>query len=284
MATEKKQMTPEEKKREKERLALEKAELAENEKRKKERLKRKKKREVKLKKKIKKEKKRIKKEINFPYKILNLAIALFTLLILIFFLFATDMSLVSIVKWTAFLLLTQYLIFGGAMSAYVYMLAEDKKLELKERIKQDVLDQKIEEDVIKQQELQELQDLEKEIKEKRLAETIKLKNQSQKELQASNEVISSELDNQALPETDLDNPSLPEFHEPKEHFDIEINDTTGNFDDSMAENIPKVEDFERMEIDSEDNDDENQDNNAEQKEFIAFEDYPDLEQHNKNDK
>ncbi len=284
MATEKKLMTPEEKKREKERLALEKAELAEREKRKKDRLNRKKKREAKLKKKINKEKKRIKKEINFPYKILNLAIALFTLLILIFFLFATDMSLVSILKWTAFLLLVQYLIFGGAMSAYVYMLAEDKKLELKEKAKQDILDQKIEEDVIKQQELQELQDLEKEIKEKRLAETLKLKNQSQKELQASNDTVNFDLDSQALPETDLDNPALPEFHEPKEHFDVEINDVTDSYDDSIVAKIPKVKDYENVELDSEENDQENQDNNLEQKEFIAFEDYPDLEQHNKNDK
>jgi ABC-type multidrug transport system fused ATPase/permease subunit len=282
MAAEKKQMTPEEKKREKERLALEKAELAEREKRKKERDKRKKRREAKLNKKIKQEKKRIRKEINFPYKILNLVISMLTLLILIFFLFVTDMSIISIVKWTAFLLLVQYLVFGGAMSVYVYMLAEDKKLELIEMAKQEEMNLRIEEDLIKQQELQELQDLEKEIKERRMAETLKLKNKTQKELQASYDEVPGGIIDEMLGETDLDNPTLPEFNEPKENYDIdlELGDVNQNAKTEQKKNI-KIPNLE-MDLEMEDSGEAQLEGNQ-MKEFIPLEDYPDIEKHGRNE-
>ncbi len=271
MAKEKKQLTPEEKKREKERLALEKAELAERDKRKKERKKRKKRREARLKKKINKEKKRIKKEINFPYKILNLVIAISTLLILMFFL-STDMSIISILKWTAFLLLAQYMILGGAMAAYVYMLAEDKKLELKEQAKQDEMSMREEDEFIKQQELKELQDLENEIKEKRLAETLKLKNKSQKELQADN--TENNIGDQALSETDLDNPILPEFQEPKESFDVEIDDNFDLKNNTSNAKVTNVTD----DLELEDSNGEPEiEGFPEMKEFIPMVDYPDEE-------
>lgn len=149
----------------------EKAEIAEIEKLKKEKLRKAKLREKKAKVQQKKEIKRIKATINFPIKLHFNITMLVTLFSFIFFYFVLELEIgpTLLLLFTVFTFM--YLIVGGIGVAVFYMISRDKEQELREQLRMEVEHRINEERRLEREELERLEEIERDIAAKRLVDT-----------------------------------------------------------------------------------------------------------------
>ncbi|MFW6232695.1 MAG: hypothetical protein ACOC4D_01515, partial [Bacteroidota bacterium] len=177
-----KTLTPEQKKREDERKEREKKEQEELKKKEKEKQERKKKKELREKKRRekakkirKKEQKRVKRLMNMPFKLLWQVGGLVTFLSFIIINYATDTALIDSLFYCFFIFTFIYLVGGGAMVLIFFLISEDKIKELEYQRELDEKRRQEEEIRIKEHEQNKLEELEKEISEKKLRESMRRK-------------------------------------------------------------------------------------------------------------
>jgi Flp pilus assembly protein TadB len=220
-------------KEEEEKLEKEKIQLQ------KERDKRKKKREAKKRKLEKKEQKRIKWLINLPFMSLFKISSLITFLAFIFIYFWLKNDIYTSILMSFFIFTAIYLGFGIIMVAVFYLLSIDKEQELKEELrlaKQKELD---EEKARQDQEMSELEALERELAEKRLKDDI-----PPAELPGNSEESQKEVDLedvQSLSEENKD-PEIPDFDDLESNNEPKMNKETENTPDEtpQEENEPQA--------------------------------------------
>ncbi len=240
----KKILTPEEKKREKEQLEKEKQEKANIEKIKKEKEKRRKLKEKKLKLEQKKEIKRIKTLVRLPYRIHFQVTLLATMFSVIFLFFWLDLALKDAIIYLFLIFTFFYFGIGMLMVGVFFMLGEDKKREYLEHKRLEDERLAMEEKIRLDEEHFKLQELERDIAEKK-NDTIRTK-----ELQSS-QTYDALSNNANLSDEDIDNLDFSKplmLGETAESLDndfmnsLDDSDIDSYIDSEMAAEIPMGDD------------------------------------------